>query len=180
MIRRITCIASASMLLAVASAVVFAMEPSSAQTPVFYQVTMAYGGFGPAGPGTPDVGMSDSLFRGTATAQLGLVGNELVVRGRYARLKGPILADVAEGIHIHHDPGLFHLETIVAGLPNSGQDEGMFVGTTVLTNNELQMLAQGRLYMDIHTTAFPEGELRGMIVPALVEMPAAFVPPDMR
>lgn len=180
MIRRITWLASAIVVLALVSAVAFAMEPWSERSPILYQVTMDYGGFGPAGPGRPGMGLSDNLYHGTASAQLELVGNTLVVQGSYARLTGPILADVAEGIHIHHDPAAYHLDTIVAGLQNEGRDEGAFGGSVYLTNGQVLMLVEGRLYMDVHTTAFPEGELRGMIVPALVQAPEEFMPLGLR
>jgi len=179
MIRRTTFVVSAVIVLTLATAFCFAREPVlDVGAPVYYQVTMHYGGLGPDEQGPPaiDTGMSDPLFRGTAAARLELVGSQLMVRGVYARLGGYVLTDVAEGVHLHHDPAIFHLDTLVAGLMNEGGDEGAFSGSLDLTPQQQLMLFQGRMYMDVHTTAMPEGELRGLVVPARAQAPLLPLP----
>lgn len=133
-----------------------------------YQVTMHCDALCPAEPGT---NVTEPGYHGTAEAQIELVDNFLIVHGAYANLAGPIQPTIANGVHIHHDPVLDDLETIVAGVGNQGQQFGTFYELIHLSTEQQQMLVDGRLYMDIHTTAYPTGELRGMIVPARAVTP---------
>ena len=161
MIRKITCLTGLAVALGMALSVALAMFPQDG-TISTYAVTMHYGSLAPGEPGTPSNG--DFPYRGSAIAEAELVGNFLFVHGWYGYLAGPILPEVANGIHIHHDPALYHLDTLVAGIENDGQDAGLFRAAVYLTPEQQQMLVEGRLYMDVHTTAFPEGELRGMLL----------------
>ncbi|HKI56624.1 MAG TPA: CHRD domain-containing protein [Trueperaceae bacterium] len=179
MIRKIAWLSAMIATLAVVVGIGYAIEPGGT-APARYLVTMHYGGFGPADRLELGTGMSDNLFHGSASAQLELVGNRLSVHGSYADLRDAILPEVAYGIHIHHDPALYHLDTIVAGLQNDGQNHGSFGGDVYLTSEQQLMLAQGRLYMDVHTAAFPQGELRGMILPVEEPAPMKAVSPYFR
>ena len=161
MIRKVTCLTGLVLALGMVLSVALAMIPQDGTVSTF-AVTMHCGALGPGDAGTP--GIEEFPYRGRAVADAELVGNFLFVHGWYGYLAGPILPDVANGVHIHHDPALYHLETLVAGIENDGQDAGLFRATVYLTTEQQQMLVEGRLYMDVHTTAFPEGELRGMFV----------------
>lgn len=163
MIRRITCLSILAVLLGLLASMALAKFPKDFTTSQ-YTTAMHYGSLIPAENQGPGIGMSDFRYHGTARAELELVGNMLLVQGTYSQLTGPILPDVANGIHIHHDPGLYHLDTIVAGIANEGAGAGVFEDAVYLTPEQQQMLVEGRLYMDIHTTVFPEGEVRGLIV----------------
>jgi len=161
MIRKVTCLTALAVVLGLALSTALAMIPQDG-TVSTYAVTMQYGSLVPGEPGTPGLGKGDVPYRGSAVAEAELVGNFLYVHGWYGYLAGSILPEVATGIHIHHDPALYHLDTLVAGIENEGQQAGLFHGAVYLTPEQQQMLTEGRLYMDVHTTAFPEGELRGM------------------
>ncbi|MEJ2288785.1 MAG: CHRD domain-containing protein [Deinococcales bacterium] len=167
MIRKITCLTGLLILLGMALCAAPVMFPQDG-TISTYAVTMHYGALEPGDAGTP--GIEDFPYRGYAIAEAELQGNFLFVHGSYGYLAGPILPEVANGIHIHHDPALYHLDTIVAGIANEGLDMGTFEDAVYLTPEQQQMLVEGRLYMDIHTTAYPGGEVRGMIV-AVPELP---------
>ena len=164
MIRKVMCLTALLVVLGMALSAAPVMFPQDG-TISTYAVTMHYGALSPGDAGTQGLGMGDFRpYRGYAIAEAELQGNFLFVHGSYGYLAGPILPEIANGIHIHHDPALYHLDTLVAGLDNDGQDAGLFRATVYLTPEQQQMLAEGRLYMDVHTTAFPEGELRGMFV----------------
>ena len=161
MIRKITCLTGLLVVLGIALSAAPVMFPQDG-TISTYAVTMHYGSLTPGDAGT--AGIEDFPYRGSAIAEAELVGNFLYVHGWYGYLAGPILPEVANGVHIHHDPALYHLDTLIAGIENDGQDAGLFRAVVYLTPEQQQMLVEGRLYMDVHTTAFPEGELRGMFV----------------
>lgn len=80
-------------------------------------------------------------------------------------LSGPI-----SGAHFHSgDPGVagpieISLNTSISG----NKISGMVTGST-LTNNILSLLLEGGLYLNIHTTANPGGEIRGQVWPLLRE-----------
>ncbi|MEJ2288208.1 MAG: CHRD domain-containing protein [Deinococcales bacterium] len=92
-------------------------------------------------------------------------GDELVVFGTYSGLSSPILEEVSTGVHLHRDPGVYHLDTIIRGLQHEGGVEGTIYGRVPLTPEYRTMLELQRMYVDIHTEAFPEGEIHGMLVP---------------
>ena len=169
MIRRVMCLSILAIVAGLVASLAFAKMPKEFTTSR-YTAAMHYDPLIPAEMRGPGTGMSDFRYQGAAHADLELVGNHLFVKGTYASLAGPILAEVANGVHIHHDPALYHLDTIVAGIANQGLDIGTFEDAVYLTPEQQQMLVDGRLYMDVHTTAFPEGEVRGMIL-AVEEAP---------
>ncbi|MEJ2357060.1 MAG: CHRD domain-containing protein [Deinococcales bacterium] len=169
MIRRVTCLTILAIVAALVASFAFAKFPQDFTT-THYRVAMSRDALLPAEMVGPGIGMSDFLYRGAAYAEIDLVGNYLFVTGTFGDLTGQFLPEVANGIHIHHDPALYHLDTIVAGIANEGLDMGTFEDAVYLTPEQQQMLVEGRLYMDIHTTAYPGGEVRGMIV-AVPELP---------
>lgn len=118
------------------------------------------------------------------TAAMGAVGaalssdNLLVVRGSFAMLTSemrdyatdpvdPPNTSITSAFHIHQgDPvenGPFQYALDVTldetGLSGSG------AGEYSLTDEQAQALADGQLYMDIHTTQNRGGELRGILMP---------------
>jgi hypothetical protein len=100
-----------------------------------------------------------------AWVQAYVEGNDLVLYGTYSGLSSPIRTDLAEGVHLHHDPGMYHLDTLIRGLQSTWGTEGTFQGRVALTPEYRTMLELQRMYVDIHTTDYPEGEIHGMLRP---------------
>jgi hypothetical protein len=100
--------------------------------------------------------------------QLELTGNTLVVTGAFANLEGDFDASIAGGAHLHI--GNVAANGAVSILLNATVDGDLRSGTFEAANNtftitEEQRLAleQRQVYANLHTTAFPSGELRGQI-----------------
>lgn len=104
-----------------------------------------------------------------------LVGNRLVIRGDYSGLTSPLRdyatdpvnppnPNITSGIHVHRgEPsknGPFQYALTVA--PGADQRSGRFMGEYTLTDEQLQALSNGTLYMDLHTQQNRAGELRGI------------------
>lgn len=94
-------------------------------------------------------------------------GGFLVIQGHYGDLSSPVNTELAEGVHLHRDLGLYHLDTLIRGLQNGASTGGYILATIYLTPDYELMLAEGRMYVDIHTTAYPEGEIRGILRPVM-------------
>lgn len=152
-------------------ATAFAMVPSSDFGGAAYEVRLDYSTLTEEAWQAPGIGMGDFLYRGSSHADLEYIGNYLVVHGSYIGLAGAILPEVETGIHVHHDPALDDLGTLVGSLAHTGGVSGTFEGAVYLTPEQQTMLVEGRLFLDIHTTAFPEGEMRGWVVPSEVAGP---------
>jgi len=117
--------------------------------------------------GSPEEGS-----RAQAQATLILTGNTLHVHGAFTGLSSQ-LRDIEEtpdnpGIHLH--PGARGEEnSYIYGLEaslNEDKRSGTFTGTFELTQEEMVLLLDDRLYLDIHTVEFDPGEVRGQIDPA--------------
>lgn len=109
----------------------------------------------------------DTDASAVATAQLS--GNTLVVSGSFTELSSA-LRDIDEdpmdpGIHIH--PGAEgETESYIFGLTaalNEDERSGIFSGTFTLTDDQVDELRAGRMYMDIHTEEYPDGEVRDQL-----------------
>jgi len=107
-----------------------------------------------------------------------LVGDQLVVRGDYSNLSSPLRdyatdpldppnPAITSGIHIHQGEstanGPFQYALEVS--PEQSQRAGRFGGNYTLTAEQMQALAAGNLYVDIHTQQNRAGELRGIFQP---------------
>lgn len=154
--RRVTCLAALALAMGMLAAVVQAKP--TAGTITLYLADLQYCDLVTGQP------VAEMLSEGTATCTAELEGNFLMIAGTYQRLQAPILPELAYGVHVHHDPALDHLDTLVGGLENQGNAAyGSIGGAVHLTAEQRAMLDEGRLYIDIHTTAFPEGEIQGML-----------------
>lgn len=112
--------------------------------------------------------------RGIGWAQAYIDGDRLVIHGAYDGLSAPIDSDLALGVHVHHDPADYHVDTLVRGLTNEGGTSGLFHGSFTLTPQYRVMLETGRMYIDIHTSATGKGELQGMLMPVAPSGQAAW------
>ncbi|MGG6295774.1 CHRD domain-containing protein [Leptolyngbya sp. AN02str] len=112
------------------------------------------------------------------TAGAVLAGDMLVVRGDFRNLSSalrdytvdpvdPPNPNITSGVHIHRgEPsanGPFQY-ALTVNLDDSG-NKGRFSGEYRLTDEQVQALNNGMLYLDIHTTRNRAGELRGVLAP---------------
>lgn len=112
------------------------------------------------------------------TAGAALVGDRLVMRGDFSNLSSPLRdyttdpatppnPNITSGIHIHRgEPtanGPFQYALQVS--PSASGLQGRFMGEYTLTPEQLEALANGRLYVDLHTRQNRTGELRGVLKP---------------
>lgn len=107
-----------------------------------------------------------------------LSGNRLVVRGHFKNLSSPLRdyatdpvsppnPNITSAFHLHRgmmtENGPFQYALAVM-LDESGRG-GMAMGEYTLTEEQLQALNNGMLYVDLHTTQNRAGELRGILMP---------------
>lgn len=106
-----------------------------------------------------EVPPTNSTATGEATATLD--GNQLTIEGSFEGLSSDV-----SGAHIHENvpgangPIVFNL--IVD--PNDDNRSGTFSLTTSLGNNQVQDLITEQYYINVHTAAFPNGEIRGQLM----------------
>jgi uncharacterized protein (DUF1800 family) len=108
---------------------------------------------------------------GTSTLRLSADETTAVMKYNYANLTGPITSQ-----HIHTDPYLAKPSTIVFdidtpatpgdGLITSGPDAGGYKWTinavgTLSAAEIREIIKQGKAYINLHTAAYPNGEIRG-------------------
>ena len=118
----------------------------------------------------------DTLARGTVGAVVS--GNRLITRGSFYILSSqmrdystdpvnPPNSDITSAFHIHqgtpmeNGPFQYALDVMTDETGRSGSAMGEYT----LTQEQMQALADGRLYVDIHTTENRGGELRGILMP---------------
>ena len=117
-----------------------------------------------------------TMARGAVGAALS--GNRLIVRGSFKNLTSPPRdyatdpvnppnTSITSAFHIHqgtpNENGPFQYALDVM-LDETGRG-GSAMGEYMLTPEQLQALADGRLYVDIHTTQNRGGELRAILMP---------------
>lgn len=135
----------------------------------------------------PNAPMSSAM----GMAEASLKGDRLMVRGRFSGLSSalrdyatdpvnPPNPKITSAVHIHRgatsENGPFQFALTVkmnnSSMGNSmsmGSGMGMggtFSGEYTLTPEQLQALADGKLYLDLHTKQNRAGELRGILQPA--------------
>jgi len=104
---------------------------------------------------------------GSVTATL--TENQLVISGQFAGLTGDFDANIAGGAHVHlglagQNGGIeLFLNTTVASDLKAGTFEAND-NTFILTDDQVKLLKERKLYINIHTTAYPGGELRGQLL----------------
>jgi hypothetical protein len=106
--------------------------------------------------GDQEVPPTGSTGSGTAAVTLDRASNELAWRITYNGLSGP-----ATAAHFHGpaSPGSN------AGVEvNLGDDlASPITGSTILTDTQEQQLQAGQWYVNVHTAAHPDGEIRGQV-----------------
>ena len=94
---------------------------------------------------------------GSGTARL--EGERLQVNGSFSGLRGP--ATVAR---LHEGLAMGVRGTALADLSVVASVEGTFSGEVELSREQVESLRQGRLYIQIHSEAAPEGNLWGWLL----------------
>ncbi|MEL6194041.1 MAG: CHRD domain-containing protein [Bacteroidota bacterium] len=99
-----------------------------------------------------------------------LDGSSLTVTGSFEGLAGKINFDLAGGAHIHsglagQNGGIAFLLNITANEDSTGGTFAAENNTFTLTEEEITTLKARGFYVNIHSLAFPPGELRGQILP---------------
>lgn len=99
-----------------------------------------------------------------------LTGNELVVTGSYGGMTGLIDPNIAGGAHIHAgyagQNGGIELPLVpTPGTDLTGGTFAALLNTFTLTQAQIDLLETRQLYVNIHTTAFAAGEIRGQLLP---------------
>jgi hypothetical protein len=95
---------------------------------------------------------------GEATAQLS--GSRLTLRGNFDGLKGP--ATVAR---LHEGPVTGVRGPSIGDVAVPAATLGAFDTEVTLTSAQVESLRQGRLYLQIHSEAAPDGNLWGWLLP---------------
>lgn len=109
--------------------------------------------------------------RGSGMISARLVGDTLKVSGSFRNLGSPVATAIQGGAHIHQAPAGRN-GPIVVGLTMS-LDNDQRGGTLsegensfVLTADQITALNDRRMYINIHSTGIPSGELRGQLLPS--------------
>lgn len=98
--------------------------------------------------------------KGSGSASASLDGSTLTVKGSFAGLQGA--ATVAG---LHEGPVLGVRGPAVAEFTVPQSASGSFSAEFKLSAAQLQSLHQGRLYLQIHSAAAPDGNLWGWLLP---------------
>ncbi len=104
-----------------------------------------------------------SIFFTNLSSPVGGAGPTAHIHQGAAGTSGPVVIALDSS-----NPG-----TVIDG---TGLTEGIFLGATTLESELVAPLFSGELYINIHTTNFPGGEIRGQILPAkitVIPLPAA-------
>ncbi|MBX2826529.1 MAG: CHRD domain-containing protein [Flavobacteriaceae bacterium] len=101
--------------------------------------------------------------------QLELTNDNLIVTGGFSGLIGDYDANIGGGAHLHiadaagnGDIGIFLNTTVGADLKSGTYEAGQ--NTFTIDDTQKNALLSGEFYVNIHTTEFPSGELRGQVL----------------
>jgi hypothetical protein len=108
--------------------------------------------------GTQQVPPVTTQGAGTATVTLNTVKKTVSYRITFHKLSGPVTM-----AHFHGpaDPGA----NAGVAVPLTGKLTTPIRGTATLTDAQIADLEAGKYYLNLHTAADPNGEIRGQVVP---------------
>ncbi len=118
--------------------------------------------------GRSEVPPTVTTARGEVTAVLN--GSTLEVSGEFSGLRGLFDATIAGGSHIHlglagQNGGIQLALSAVPDLDLKGGDFWTHLNTFTLTTEQMDALLARKLYVNVHTTLYPGGEIRGQLLP---------------
>ncbi|WP_299680498.1 CHRD domain-containing protein [uncultured Dokdonia sp.] len=107
----------------------------------------------------------------TGTVNATLTGNELVVSGSFEGLRGELYTPAAGGDHIHRALAGRNggIELSLTAVLSDGNTAGVYNAvdnTFTLTDDQVTALNAREFYVNIHSSVFTGGELRGQILPS--------------
>jgi len=110
------------------------------------------------------------ITTGYGSVEAVLTGNILKVSGAFDNMIGNFDASIAGGAHIHFAPTGRNggIELLLTTQPDADLKGGKFIAndnTFTLTDAQVRYLQNRELYINIHTTVFASGELRGQLLP---------------
>ncbi len=105
-----------------------------------------------------DVAMQ-STVAGSGSVTATLAGATLTLNGTYKELR-----TAATTVRLHRGPRIAMRGPAIADLNASGGTTGTISGTAELTKEQADDLANGRLYIQLHSEKAPEGNLWGWLL----------------
>lgn len=105
-----------------------------------------------------DVAMQ-STIAGSGSVTGTLAGTTLTLAGTYKDLKTP-----ATVVRVHRGPKTAMRGPAIADLEASGGTSGTIAGSIELTTNQADDLANGQLYIQLHSEKAPDGNLWGWLL----------------
>ncbi|MEL7119870.1 MAG: CHRD domain-containing protein, partial [Bacteroidota bacterium] len=111
-----------------------------------------------------------TLSTGSGMLTATLDSNTLVVEGSFSNLIGDFNVEIAGGSHIHKGLAGQNGGVEVVLTPSLDEDlkGGSFAAadnTFELTEEQIQLLKTRQMYVNIHSTTVPSGEIRGQLIP---------------
>ena len=106
--------------------------------------------------GASEVPPTSSKATGSVTASYDTTSKKLTWSGTYSGLTGE-----ATGAHFHGPAEAGKIAGVAVPLPTA---KTPLEGSAVLTDAQAADLADGKWYVNVHTAANPDGEIRGQVV----------------
>ena len=107
---------------------------------------------------TPNLG--GATPSGTAQIVVDTGTGDIEILGSYDGLTSEIT-----GAHLHGPADASSTAGVIFALTTTGGQSGMFSGTSVLSNSDLNAFLAGNTYLNVHTSTNGLGEIRGQAVP---------------
>jgi hypothetical protein len=95
---------------------------------------------------------------GTGSVTATLDGMMLTVSGTFSNLSA-----AASAAHIHGPADKESIADVVCPLTASANNGGTLSGTCTFTETQVQQLKDGKMYVNVHTSTNPMGEIRGQL-----------------
>jgi hypothetical protein len=108
--------------------------------------------------GNSEVPPNHSKATGSVSVSYDPAEKKLTWMGSYSGLSGPVTV-----AHFHGPAAAGKNAGIAVGISN-GNLPASFEGSATLTDAQAADLAAGRWYLNLHTAAYPAGEIRGQVV----------------
>ena len=105
-----------------------------------------------------DVAMQ-STVAGSGSVTATLKGTTLAINGTFSGLKS-----AATVVRVHRSPRTGMRGTAIGDLTATAEMSGTISGSIELTKEQIDDLAAGRLYVQLHSQKAPDGNLRGWLL----------------